>query len=550
MLPASVARELLDRLLAGEGRTKAALQKLKQDAARRHKLRRMPSDPDLLAHARPEERALLEPWLRIKATRSISGVAILTVQSPPEACPHGTCTFCPGGPRFGTAQSYTGREPAALRAAQAGFDPYVQAAGRLAALHGTGHHVDKVDVIMQGGTFPARDAEAQREFVAGVLEAMNDYDAGAKREAREASGISSSRSSSHPSALARLLDAQLANESAASRMIGLTVETKPDWGLEPHADVMLDLGVTRVEVGVQTLDDGVLAAVNRGHTVADTIRSFRALKDAGFKLCAHVMPGLPGADDAKDLATFERLFADPDFRPDMLKIYPTLVVPGTPLHRQWERGDYVPLSDEKAAALVARAKTLVPPWCRIQRVDRDIPTPMIAAGVMKLNLRELAWAEMRANGWRCRCLRCREAGHAARRGGFAASDLDLALTTTRYASSGGEEVFLAFEEAERDAVAGYARIRAPSPHAWRGEAAGAWILRELKVVGLEVPLGERREGGLQHGGLGRRLLAEAERLAAEAGARKMLVTAGVGVRAYYAKHGYVRDGPYMGKSLA
>ncbi|HLE97628.1 MAG TPA: elongator complex protein 3, partial [Candidatus Thermoplasmatota archaeon] len=467
MIPPAVARELLERILAGEARTKADLQRLKLEACRRHRFGKIPSDPDLLAFARPEERARLVPFLRIKPTRSLSGVAIVTVQSSPIFCPHGTCTFCPGGPTRGTAQSYTGHEPAALRAAQHGFDARGQVENRLHALHATGHPVDKVDAIIQGGTFPARDEAYQVAFVAGMLEAMNDFspddDVGRRdralgRGAGNGNGSggedgSGSGTGGGLDAWARLRAAQDANEVAAARMIGLTIETKPDWALPRHCDLMLDLGATRVEIGAQTLFDDVLAATNRGHTVADTVASFRAAKDAGLKLCAHVMPGLPGSDAARDLATFRGLFEDPAFRPDMLKVYPTLVVPGTALHRAWQRGEFRPLGDAEAAEIVAEAKALVPPWCRIQRVDRDIPTPQIAAGVKRTNLRELATEALARRGGRCRCLRCREAGHAARREGWSAGDGAWEATATRYEASGGEEWFLAREDRARDAVA-------------------------------------------------------------------------------------------------
>jgi elongator complex protein 3 len=330
-------------------------------------------------------------------------------------------------------------------------------------------------------------------------------------------------------------------------MIGLTLETKPDWALAPHVDLSLELGCTRYELGVQTVFEEILKLTHRGHGMAETIEAFQVAKDAGLKLCAHVMPGQPGSDRAKDLATLRAMFADPRFAPDMLKIYPTLVIPGTPLHKLWAAGKFRALEEAECVDLLAEAKAECPPWMRIQRIDRDIPTPRIEAGVKKLNLRELVHAEMARRGTRCRCVRCREAGHVANKAGIEVGE--LALVRRDYPSAGGREHFLALEDPERDILAAFVRLREPSPAAHRPEAQDALLLRELKVFGAEVPLGERRPGLHQHQGHGARLVREAEDLAREAGKRRVVVTAGVGVRAYYARLGYARLGPYMAKDV-
>ena len=328
-----LARAVIEGLVAGRLNRKA-VQNEKIRLAREYKASKVPSNADILAAATSEERPHVEAALRVRPTRSASGVTIVTVQSSPEACPHGKCTYCPGGPEFGTAQSYTGDEPASRRAARFGFDPFGQTRGRLTDLMTTGHPTDKVDFIIQGGTFTARDVAYQKWFVQRAFDACNSV--------------------GHPewATSADLAEAQARNEQAKSRMIGLTIETKPDWARPADVDLSLALGCTRYELGVQTVFDDVLKTTHRGHTMKETIESFQTVKDAGLKLCAHIMPGQPGSDYDKDLATFKAMFEDPKFAPDMLKIYPTLVVKGTSLWRQWEAGKYDAVTEEYCVKLL------------------------------------------------------------------------------------------------------------------------------------------------------------------------------------------------------
>jgi elongator complex protein 3 len=524
----ALARRIVEGILAGE-LDRDAIQNAKLKLATELRVAKLPSNADILAAATAEERARVEPALRMRPTRSISGVTIVTVQSSPEACPHGKCTYCPGGPEFGTAQSYTGDEPAARRAARWDFDPYGQTYGRLTDLHKTGHPTDKVDFIIQGGTFTARDESYQRWFVQRAFDAMNAVERPEWSESAD------------------LAEAQARNESAKSRMIGLTIETKPDWAMPKDVDLSLDLGCTRYELGVQTVFDDVLRLTHRGHTMAETVRSFQVVKDAGLKLCAHLMPGQPGSDRAKDIETFRQTFSDPRFAPDMIKIYPTLVIPGTSLFKQWEAGRYQPVTEDYCVDLLAEVKAMAPRWIRIQRIDRDIPSPRIAAGVTKLNLRELVHAEMARRGTRCQCIRCREAGHVANK--EKREPVTITLTRATYPSAGGTEHFLALEDETEDILVGFVRLREPSADAHRPEVQDALLLRELKVFGNEVPLGEHRDGAHQHQGHGARLVREAEDLARALGRRRIVVTAGVGVRPYYAKLGYARLGPYVAKDV-
>ena len=513
-------KELAQAVISGKIKTKEELNRAKLDIARKYRLNRMPSNTDILHEIPAERREEFYHILRIKPTRSLSGVAVIAIMTSPYPCPHGKCIYCPGGPEKGTAQSYTGHEPAAMRAAQNDFDPYLQTKNRLEQLEEVGHPTDKIDLIIMGGTFTARPEEYRESFVKGAFDAMNGV-------------ISSS-----------LSEAQFINESAAHRCIGLTVETRPDWFFEREIEQSLELGATRVELGIQSTFDDVLEKVKRGHTVADSIRSTRLTRDAGMKMVYHMMPGLPGSSPEKDLSSFERIFTDPDFMPDMLKIYPTLVIEGTELYDMWKKGEYEPMDTEKAVELLIKVKERVPPWVRIQRIQRDIPVQYIAAGVKRSDLRGYVLQRMKESGRRCRCIRCREIGHTN-------SDIgpeDVALVRREYDAAGGKEVFLSFEGPDMELI-GFTRLRKVPEDSWKKETReyGA-IIRELKVFGSQVPIGDEPKGRWQHRGYGKKLLDEAERIAeGEWGTEGILVMSGVGVREYYEKLGYRRVLPYMGK---
>lgn len=466
----------------------------------------------------PEERRLRGLGVARKPTRTLSGVAIVAVMTSPARCPHGRCTYCPGGLEARSPQAYTGEEPSALRGAQFGYDARAITEHRLRSLESVGHSTSKVEVIVMGGTFPARPWAYQEQVIRGVYDGLN--------------GVRS----------ATLGDAQNRNESADHRLVGLTVETRPDQCGPEILGPLVQAGVTRIEFGVECLRDRVLEQVGRAHSVADVARATRSSRDHGLKVGYHLMPGLPGMDPDRDAEDFERLFRDPAFRPDFLKIYPTLVLPGTLLHQEWVEGRYAPYDTATAAGLLSRIKARLPPWVRIQRIQRDIPARLIAAGVRSGNLRQLALARLAQEGGRCRCLRCREVGRRA-----TPRPDTLLLTRQSYEAGGGREEFLAFEDPETDAVGGFLRLRLPTGEGGPREP----VIRELKVLGPEIPVGSSPRSGLemQHRGFGKRLVAEAEQLARDSGARSIRVTSGVGTREYYARLGFVRDGPNQVKPL-
>ncbi|MCU0859100.1 MAG: tRNA uridine(34) 5-carboxymethylaminomethyl modification radical SAM/GNAT enzyme Elp3 [Thermoplasmata archaeon] len=511
--------ELASAIISGEASTREELMRLKVRLCRKHGASRVPTNHEILERIPEELREGVQGVLRNKPVRTMSGVAPVAVMTSPYDCPHGRCIYCPGGVTNNTPQSYTGKEPAARRAEMHGYDPFRQTKARIDQLNAIGHRTDKVDLIVMGGTFTSRPIEYQDWFVKRCFDAMN--------------GVESPD----------LAAAHAANETAPARCVGLTVETRPDWLGAEQLEHSLALGATKVEFGVQSLDDGILDGVKRGHHVHEVVDATRRAKDAGLKVCYHMMPGLPGSDPVKDLASFRSLFEDERFMPDMLKIYPTLVVKGTGLYDLWKEGRYTPMSLEETTALVADMKRAVPEWVRILRVQRDIPVQLIEAGVRKSHLRELALAHLKDAGGVCRCIRCREIGHVP-----TAKELPpespVEMRHREYAASGGREHFVSFELASVDSIVGYVRLRIP------GGGTDVARVRELHVYGQMAPLDGKAGKHWQHRGFGERLLAEGERIASEAGFRKVSVTSGVGAREYYRRLGYTADGPYMSKLVS
>jgi elongator complex protein 3 len=486
----------------------------------RHRTGRVPKHSEILAAASAGEREKLLPVLRVKPTRTLSGVAPVAVMTSPSPCPHGRCLPCPGGPDhpFGSPQSYTGDEPAAVRGREHLYDPHHQVQDRIRQFELLGHHAEKAELIVMGGTITARSREYQEWFVRECVRGMNRY-----RPSDEEGE-----------------DPFEANERSAIRCIGITFETRPDRCGTEEVRLMLSLGVTKVELGVQHTDDRVLAINRRGCTTADTAAANRILRDAGLKVGFHMMPNLPGSTIEEDRRMFRELFENPAFRPDFLKIYPTLVTPGSGIEEWWRDGRYEPYGEDEMVELVAYAKSILPEYVRLQRVQRDIPARHILAGSRHSNFRQLAAARLRARGLRCRCIRCREIG---RRPDTGRCRTEL-LT---YECAGGTEHFI--QMVAGDSLAGFARLRFPGS-AVSGEANGAALLRELHVYGRPVPIGSAPDADQsQHRSIGAELLGRAEEIAGDAGFPEIAVMSGCGVRPYYRRQGYRRAGPYMMRDL-
>ncbi|MEM3413882.1 MAG: tRNA uridine(34) 5-carboxymethylaminomethyl modification radical SAM/GNAT enzyme Elp3 [Thermoplasmata archaeon] len=515
--------EIIEKIKSGKIRDAEELHKAKIKLSARYHLTKIPSNTEILENAAPEDVEKVREILKIKPMRTISGVAVVAIMTSPAKCPHGKCIYCPGGEEFQTPQSYTGKEPAAMRAIQNKFDSYSQTLARIQQLEQIGHAADKIDLIVMGGTFTCRSREYQSGFIKGAFDAMN----GEVAETLE--------------------DAHARNEKARHRCIGLTIETRPDWFRREHAEFALELGATRVELGVQIADDKVLEFVKRGHGVEDVVAATKVAKDAGLKLGYHIMPGLPLSNPENDLDCFKLLFERPEFRPDMLKIYPCLVLENTELYKLWKEGKYRPYSTEEAAEVIARMKEVLPRYVRIQRIQRDIPAYLIVDGVKKSNLRQIVLEKLEREGKKCSCIRCREIGHNMLKKKVKSQKIET--NVQEYVASKGKEFFISLDT-EEDFLVGYARLRIPSSEAWRKEMEkGVGIIRELKVFGQSLSIGRAPSSDLQqqHRGFGKKLIEQAEEILHNQGIKKLLVTSGVGARDYYRKLGFEREGVYMGK---
>jgi elongator complex protein 3 len=523
-------REIIENLMRIRSPTFDDANRFKMQAATKYKLGNVPSNAEIICLLSGKEKRKLLPLLRRKVTRTISGVTVIAVMTEPYPCPQEKpCAYCPGGPSFGVPQSYTGFEPAAMRGLQNQFDPFRQVRSRVEQFEAIGHRVDKVELIVMGGTFPATPVDYQTWFVQRCLDAITGEESVDLGEAKRNA------------------------ETSDIRNVGITVETRPDWAKETHVDNMLGMGVTRVELGVQNPDDDIYCLVGRKHKVRDVVEATRIMKDAGLKVVYHLMPGLPGSNPKKDLEAFKEVFEDSDFKPDMVKIYPCLVLKGTKAYDWYCKGKYEPYSTEEAANLIAELKKVVPPWVRIMRVQRDIPAQLIVAGVNRSNLRQLVQEKLREQGLRCRCIRCREVGHRVLIDEVEPNPDKVKILVTKYVASEGEDVFISAEDVDNDVLVGYLRLRIPSEKAHRAEvkAEPCSIVRELHVYGPLVPVGKHFANAWQHKGYGAVLLGEAERLSREDyGLGKVLVISALGTKQYYKRFGYDYDGIYMSKMLS
>ncbi len=466
----------------------------------------------------------LKDLLRVRPVRSLSGIVNVSALTKPYPCP-GNCLYCPT--EAGFPKSYLSGEPAAERARRLKFNPYVQVKKRLENLAAEGHNIDKVELRVIGGTWSFYPAAYQKKFITACFAAGNQF--GRKKIAA-----------------GPLEFEQKKNEAAKCRIVGISVETRPDYINEKELLRLRELGVTRVELGIQSIYDDVLDLNRRGHGVAAAIAATKLLKDAGFKVSYQIMLNLYGSSPKRDLAMAKEIFSNPDFRPDLLKIYPCAVLPEAPLYKLYQHRDYRPYSDKILIDVVKEIKKITPPWIRIERIIRDIPSPRITVGTKGIsNLRQIIANDMEREGWHCQCIRCREV-----KGDYNPREKTI-FVRRDYQASQGKEIFLSFENETGTKLFSLLRLRIPGKDAAAvlPVLKNAALIREIHTYGLQTAI-DKKAVAAQHTGLGKKLIEEAEKIAGgEFGLKSIAAIAGIGARAYWRKNGYKLKNTYMVKKL-
>lgn len=479
--------------------------------------------------------ARLLETIRMKPVRTLSGVTTVTVLTKPYPCP-GKCIFCPTDVRM--PKSYLPDEPGAMRALEHEFDPYRQVRSRIETLTATGHPTDKIELLILGGTWSSYRRDYQEWFVKRCFDALNET------PPRPSSLSAENAGDAHERCLPGELEAaQRLNETAPHRNVGLVIETRPDEIDAREIFWLRTLGVTKVQMGAQSLDDRILEMNKRGHDAAATLRATSMLRAAGFKIVLHWMPNLHGATPANDRADFARLWQG--YCPDEIKIYPNQLLANAELYEVWQRGEYHPYTTETLIDLIADVMPGVPRYCRVNRVIRDIPSTNVVEGNKRTSLRQDVDAELHRRGIRCVCVRCREVrGHGVNPGA-------LELRDEVYPAAHAEEHFISYVTPD-DQLAGFLRLSLPGPGAPQTGIAdldGAALIREVHVYGQSLPVGAEKTGAAQHIGLGTQLLAEADRVARARGFSRMAVISAVGTRLYYLDRGFERGDLYLVKPL-
>jgi elongator complex protein 3 len=471
---------------------------------------------DLVSEKKLPPTASFRSLIRTRKTRTLSGVAPMAVMTKPFACP-GQCIFCPL--EEGMPKSYLSDEPAAQRAKRLNFDPKLQVKSRLRQFKLTGHTTDKIEIIVIGGTFSAYPDSYKIKFFKDIFNALNGQD---------------SRS---------LEEAQDINQIAKNRVVGISVETRPDWVTEKEVKLFRKLGVTKVQLGVQALDEKILEKIKRGHSLAPVAETTKLLKNSGFKVCYHFMPNLPGSTEDKDLEMAKMMFQDPRFKPDYLKIYPVQVIPNTKLHELYKAGKFKTYEDIILKKVLTDIKKITPPWVRIDRLVRDISKKWVSSGTQKTNLRQIIKQEMDESGQSCQCIRCREVKD------YSSLHSLPRFKKTLIETLGGQEYFLEFESSSR--LHSLLRLRLPeSPSsAIFPELKKAAIIRELHTFGPALALDEHQTSKPQHQGFGKKLIKKAEQIARRQGFNRLAVISAVGTREYYLNLGFVKEGLYMTKNI-
>lgn len=459
-----------------------------------------------------------------KPSKTLAGVTPIAVMCKPQKCRHGTCLYCPS---LNVPQSYTPASPPVLRAERLAYDPLKQVVSRLKAFQAMNHPTDKIELIVMGGNFPDYDKKYKSNFIKRCYDALNGKTCSTLEKAKKL------------------------NEKAKHRCVALCIEGRPDTIVNNKDSIneLLKWGCTRVELGVQCLDDKIYKFVNRGHGVKEVILATKLLRESGFKVGYHMMLGLPGSSEKKDLSMFKKLFKDDNFKPDQLKIYPCQVIQGAALASLYKQGKYKPYSQEKIKRLVIKIMQLIPNYCRVMRVMREIPSEFLVAGTTRIDLRKDIEGEIIKRKLKINEIRFREIGFEFRdKLPNQKINSVLKLKTTTYSSNDGKEYFL--EIINKDNILfGLCRLRINSSEQEQQTGIKA-IVRELHVYGQSLAIGEKSDNIFtQHRGLGKQLMLQAEGIAKENKSSEIYVISGVGVRQYYKKLGYSQKGEYMVKRL-
>jgi len=532
-----ILKKLVFEISKNPPKTARELDKINRLFLRTHKkeIAKIPRKKDLLKvyHKLLKQNKLkqdkqLEMMLVKRAVRTLSGVTIVTVLTKPFSCP-GQCIYCPDEKRM--PKSYISDEPAAARALKLGFDPFLQVTKRIQALQDNGHPTDKIELIVKGGSWNAYPLKYQYWFILRCFQACNNIRNKVVPEQKDLDKIKQ-----------LLKKVQTRNESAKHRIIGLTLETRPDMVNNKTVEIMRELGCTRMEIGVQTIDEKILKLIKRGHNVEAVKTATRLLRDYGFKVDYHLMPQLPSSTPAKDLKMMKEIFSNPAYRPDMIKIYPCTVIANTKLSQWLKQGKYKPYSNKKLIEILKKLKISLPYYVRISRLIRDIPSPHIEAGNKLTNLRQIIQAEIKADGKKCNCLRCREIGHNQN----FINQSPPKLFIDEYKTVGGKEYFISYEDKNRQVVFGFCRLRICEKNSTGPFPA---YIRELHTYGQLVQIGQKENNATQHQGWGKKLVQTAENICTKQKIPDLAVISGVGVRSYYHKLGYQLDQGYMTKKL-
>lgn len=484
---------------------------------------------NLLENNRVKKNLELEQALILKETRSLSGIVVVSVLTKPYPCP-GKCIYCPSQKNM--PKSYLNKEPAVMRAIACNYDPYLQTTSRLKVLKLMGHKIDKLNIRIIGGTWSYYPKNYQTHFIKELFRAANNFSSYTKYDRRMS-----------------IKKLQTLNEKSKNRIVEISIETRQDYINKKEILRLRQLGITKVELGIQSIYDDVLKINKRGHNVKTTILAIKILKDAGFKISFQIMPNLLGTSYIRDKKMFIELFSNSAFQPDYIKIYPLAIIKQAKIYHLYKQGKFRPYNVRQLSNLLLFIKSIVPYYCRIERVIRDIPSEMILEGGAKIsNLRQILQNKMKKDGQICRCIRCREI-----KNNYTQKE-KIYLFTEEYEASDGKEIFLSFENKSRQKLFSILRLRIPSSFFNHKKSMlpflnNSALIREIHTYGPETAINQYNKKASQHKGLGKKLILEAEKIAKKYGAQKLSIIAGVGVRDYFRSLGYTLKDTYMVKKI-